>query len=386
MFVTTQTLLDFACTAAMLGLSVLAVVLALGKPHTRAPLFLIGYFACVAVDSAVGLVVIGWPSSLSATAVRWLHIANVPLGYLYGVLLYGYVFALTSSPAGMPKKRELWHLLPYAWALLFSLANALMALDTTPAGALAFKVSYHAWVLFGLLYLLMAVQRIYRSRPALEQSQANEATLRLTWVRGLTALLAVTWLWMTAERLASVAGIAGLDRLGPYMDALTLATLYVLAWFGLRQPILIQDDRSDIGAEATATYGAPYARSALDPDQCVAMATELTRLVTTEQLYVDSHFDLQALSERSGWSPNYVSQAINQGLGQNFFEFVNGFRVAAAERYLADPDDQRPILDIALASGFGSKSTFNAVFKRLTGRTPSEFRRNRPIPLDAPTS
>ena len=67
-------------------------------------------------------------------------------------------------------------------------------------------------------------------------------------------------------------------------------------------------------------------------------------------------------------------QALNQQLGQNFFEFVNGFRIAAAERCLADPGDQRSILDIALACGFGSKSTFNAVFKRMTGLTPTAFR------------
>jgi AraC-like DNA-binding protein len=78
-----------------------------------------------------------------------------------------------------------------------------------------------------------------------------------------------------------------------------------------------------------------------------------------------------------GWPPNYISQALNQGLGQNFFEFVNGFRVAAAECCLADPPDKRTILEVALACGFGSKSTFNAVFKRMTDRTPSQYLTSR---------
>nr|WP_233171659.1 AraC family transcriptional regulator [Dyella sp. ASV21] len=105
-----------------------------------------------------------------------------------------------------------------------------------------------------------------------------------------------------------------------------------------------------------------------------------------EHLYVDSQFDLAALSRRSGWSPNYVSQALNQGRGQNFFEFVNGYRVAAAERYLADPAERRTILEVALACGFGSKSTFNAVFKRITGQTPSGYRRALLVPGGEPAA
>ena len=109
-------------------------------------------------------------------------------------------------------------------------------------------------------------------------------------------------------------------------------------------------------------------------------------MLTNERLYADGSFDLQALSRRSGWPPNYVSQALNQGLGRNFFEFVNGFRVAAAETCLADPADTRTILEIALACGFGSKSTFNTVFKRINGSTPGEFRRARTTPATQTTS
>ncbi len=92
-------------------------------------------------------------------------------------------------------------------------------------------------------------------------------------------------------------------------------------------------------------------------------------------MYADPDFNLLRLSQCSGWPPNHVSQALNQGLGQNFFEFVNTFRIASATASLADGSDGRSVLEIALASGFGSKSTFNTVFKRMTGRTPREYRR-----------
>lgn len=363
----------------MLGLSVLAIALVLSVPRTSASRFLFGYLVCVALDSLVGLLLLGWQQELSPVVVRWLHVINVPAAYLYGLLLYGYVVALTSPPRGW-RRRDRWHLLPFGLALWFSVANALFGLDVTHAGKLAFLLSYHAWVLFGLVYLGLAVQRIYRSRPALERRLADESALRLTWLRALITWLAVSWIGMTVDRFASLAGRPMHGWAALLLDIAGYASLLVLASFGLRQPVLAQAEPAD--EAETGSMAKPYARSALGVEQCMAMANELADLMERESLYLDGQLDLQALSQRSGWPPNYVSQALNQGRGQNFFEFVNGFRVTAAARYLADPDDARTILDIALACGFGSKSTFNAVFKRLTGHTPSAYRRGRGAPAD----
>jgi len=364
--VTSETLLDFACTAAIFGLSALAVALAFGTTRTRASRFLMGYFACLAIDSAVGLMVVGWP--LPSTAVRWLHVVNVPIAYLFGPMLYGYVCALVTEGAGLSWR----HALPSVVVLAFSLANALWTLDATPTGAIAFHLSFHAWVVSGILYLAFAVRHIQRSRPMLEERHADETALGLVWLRRLAALIAVIWILMAFNRFPSLADAPQSRWLGTLLDGLTTVALYLLAWFGLRQRVLgAHEPLERIASDAAL----PYARSGLGADQCATIAAELSRLVADEKLYAVSTFDLAALSQRSGWPQNYVSQALNQGLGRNFFEFVNGFRIAEAERLLADSGERRTILDIALACGFGSKSTFNAVFKRMTGVTPSEYRR-----------
>ena len=372
---TSPDLLDFACSAVTLGLTTLAAMLIFGSTQIRVSLYLAAYFACLAIDSVIGMALGGWRDVLPVETVRWLHTVNVPLAYLLGPLLYGYAVALTSLPSSR-HGRKLWHIVPYACVLLVSAGNAVAAFDRWPAGMSLVRFVYSAWVLQGMIYLVLAVHRTYQARPLLEQAHADEVALRLTWLRRLLALVGIIWALVVIDRIPIVTGMEESAWFGPVLGCATTVTLCVLAWFGLRQRVLVPPDFVEPTAADPESHATAYARSGVDPVQCAQIADELRRLMGSEHLYADSHFDLQALSERSGWSPNYISQALNQGLGQNFFEFVNGFRVAAAESCLADPADKRTILEVALACGFGSKSTFNAVFKRMTDRTPSQYRRS----------
>ena len=260
-----------------------------------------------------------------------------------------------------------------------SVCNAVFAFDTSHVGNLVFKITYHTWVFQGLLYLVLAVQHVRGTRTLLEQANADESVLRLNWLRRLLALNGVIWGLMLMDRVYEIAGLPENPWQSTASYALTTLALFGLAWFGLHLPRVASAGLAEtLPVEQTADRStSSYARSGLGAEQCAEIAADLSRMMEKDCLYVDSQLDIQALSRCSGWPPNYISQAINQGLHQNFFEFVNGFRVAAAERCLTDPTDQRTILDVAFACGFGSKSTFNTVFKRMTGHTPSEFRRIR---------
>ena len=64
------------------------------------------------------------------------------------------------------------------------------------------------------------------------------------------------------------------------------------------------------------------------------------------------------------------------GRDTHFFDFVNGYRVKEAQRLLSDPAlDGVSILAIAHDAGFGSKTSFNRIFKSMTGDTPTVYRR-----------
>ena len=73
-------------------------------------------------------------------------------------------------------------------------------------------------------------------------------------------------------------------------------------------------------------------------------------------------------------TPREVSELLNQSLGLHFFDFINGHRIDFA-RDLLLTNPAQSILDILLASGFNSKSSFNTAFKKQVGMTPSAFRK-----------
>ena len=116
-------------------------------------------------------------------------------------------------------------------------------------------------------------------------------------------------------------------------------------------------------------------KTALPEDKIRELAKQIIHLMEDEKLYREAELTLQDLSESLHSSPHQVLQAINDGLKKNFYEVINGYRVEEAKRLLLDPRTQNfTILSVGFESGFNSKTTFNTVFKKFTGFTPTDFK------------
>ncbi|MBN2078451.1 MAG: helix-turn-helix transcriptional regulator [Spirochaetes bacterium] len=74
-----------------------------------------------------------------------------------------------------------------------------------------------------------------------------------------------------------------------------------------------------------------------------------------------------------GMSTDYMSRLFKKYTGKKLNEFINVLRIREAESLLRTRDVK--IIDIALSVGFESLPTFNRVFKNITGRSPSRYRR-----------
>ena len=96
----------------------------------------------------------------------------------------------------------------------------------------------------------------------------------------------------------------------------------------------------------------------------------------TDQPFLDGKLTLSQVAQNLGISNNHLSQVINENLGKNFYDFVNGYRVALVKEEIANPRKAHlTLLAIAYESGFSSKSSFNEVFKKFTGLTPSQYQK-----------
>ena len=99
---------------------------------------------------------------------------------------------------------------------------------------------------------------------------------------------------------------------------------------------------------------------------------ELDRLMNGHQLVRDSNLTLARVARRLGRPAREVSVAANRCTGESFTRYVNGHRIAHAQRLLRE--SELPVTEVMLESGFASKSSFNTEFRRVTGQTPTQFR------------
>jgi AraC-like DNA-binding protein len=101
---------------------------------------------------------------------------------------------------------------------------------------------------------------------------------------------------------------------------------------------------------------------------------KLQHVMHTEKPYLNKEITLPALAKILAITPHHLSQVINERLNQNFFEFINEYRVEEFKRLATNPKNKHiSILGLAMEAGFNSKATFYRFFKSNTGLTPSEF-------------
>lgn len=100
----------------------------------------------------------------------------------------------------------------------------------------------------------------------------------------------------------------------------------------------------------------------------------LESLIKTDSPHLDTNLTLKTLAEKINLHPNKLSWLLNEKLGKNFNDFINGYRLKAFQEKAVDPANSHlTLLGLAYESGFTSKSVFNDFFKRNTGLTPKAW-------------
>ncbi len=307
------------------------------------------------------------------------------LGYGSLIWLYARVIGRGELPA-----RWRWHLVP---ALLQGAYYCVMFVQP-----LSFKNHWNAtihepriipietaWSLIAMgVYLVLAWREYVRYQRWLDADLSNREEFRLSWLRAFLLAFAVTLMLWSGTVLFElfVKSLNYFDRFPLYLWFSLL--IYGLGIGGLRaakliyprpEPITDSNAAVESGEAPAPTPTDSQTDSLARSTDWRAIGEEWSQRIREQGWWRDPDLTAPALARQLATNTTYLSRALNDGLGQNFNEFVNRLRVEAVQADLAQPGDARDVLAIALEAGFNSKASFNRVFKRFTGETPTEFRR-----------
>lgn len=119
-----------------------------------------------------------------------------------------------------------------------------------------------------------------------------------------------------------------------------------------------------------------HSQFTLDVTNAENIIQTLDKYMKEKRLYCSPNLSLKQLAETTGIPERNISQVINEYKSQNFFDYINNYRVEFAMELLKDKNNaSRTMLDIMFEAGFNSKSTFNSAFKKIAGYTPSAFKK-----------
>ena len=326
------------------------------------------------------------------------------LPLLYGPLFYLYAKTL-SNQENVFKSSNFWHLLPFAVVLVvlipFYLQSGLEKqayLNDSGSNFWAQGLIFFSNVklLHGLVYVGLTLIVVKQYHQRIRNRFSSIERINLYWLRNLMAgliilvFIAIVFHVLTLQGTSPAMGL-NTTTLNDDYTLLSLAIFVFIAGFmGLRQPEvfdnpaekpldLVSVAKPDVPVlEKNAKIGdrPRYIKSGMDVTTAQGYKEKLLVLMDTEKLYQRGDLTLHELANALSISPHNLTEVINTQFDQNFYDFINGYRVREVKERLLDPEFAHyTLLAIALESGFNSKSSFNAVFKKHTQMTPSRYRK-----------
>lgn len=366
-------LLYIFATGALLLLSFL-MISRVQKSNRRAnnwfSVFLFFTF-CVFLDDC--FVILGLEDQVSFL----LDLLNFPL-FALAPALYLSVSCFT-YPSKKFLRIEILHFLPVLMYILFPiLVLSLFDLKTIEL----YLEDFGAWLGLFLVscmflqigvYTILSLLKIHRHQKNIRLFASSTDQIDLSWLQYfLYGVASLVLLWL---------GEYVIPHLSDYAYAGYFLGVYYLAYFVLRQkeifPFTAHQTQEiiEVMEEIKATE---EKRNALFPH--IDLKNEITRLnelMQSQKPYLDNELNLPKLAQHFERSNHELSFILNDGLRENFYEFVNRYRVEESKRLLLDSQYRHlNMLGIAFEAGFNSKTAFNTAFKKMTGKTPSEYRKS----------
>ncbi len=348
----------------------LGVLLLTLKNRNRTANRLLGYIMIVSslIVSGFGLT----KSGLYRQIPQLIEVTSTMI-FLLGPLFYLYVKELTDD-SYIFQNKEYLHFIPYLlltlYMLPFFLKDTQTKLEIYDSDSFSFehKIIILVQILHAFVYTFFARRFATKHFIHNKNSMTMTERINLRWIKTGINLFSVIIYSVPVFIILLLLGLKVHPVYSAFVPAAISFTIVSLGFIGLRQPIIFPPEKELVQSKK-------YEKSTLTDEQAILYLDTLRTLMINEKPYLKSDVTLQKLAQMLSVSPHLLSQILNEKVNQNFYDFVNTYRVDEAKQLLSSAKAKHlTILAIAEEAGFNSKSSFNSVFKKYTGKTPSQFK------------
>lgn len=301
-----------------------------------------------------------------------------PFQYLWIPFFYLYTLTLTRHSFRFQKK-HLIHFIPFGVifirVLIFVPLNRPVLIEKVMAPDLFYSFESDLYYIFEYVqfyfYTIVSIHVISRFRKQVKEIHSSISRTGLFW---LSNVLYVILIWKSLKLFGVL--LVMMNRMSAiYITIYILAGLLFIVFLsimflrGVNYPgvFLYVDEKQK---------GRKYEKTILPEELKEKYSAILTRHMEIEKPYLDPDLNLKILSDHLNIPLHHLSQVINSTFGQNYYDFINSYRIRESIRLLdEDISGTKTILEILYETGFNSKSVFNTFFKKYTKLTPTQYRK-----------
>ncbi|MDZ4727987.1 MAG: AraC family transcriptional regulator [Leptospira sp.] len=231
-------------------------------------------------------------------------------------------------------------------------------------------------------FCFLSLRLIKLYEVELKNQFSSDERGRLVWLKALIVIIILCIL--TYFTLATIIYIGGfkLPPITPIEGIFQLGLVYLVLFYLIRKPEIISIPYSDTKliidehlSLTQQTAQPKYQKQTLSDLERKNYLIRIQKYMNDEKPFLDEEITLSLLAFKLNIPAHHFSMTINIELSQNFFQFINSYRITTAKLLLSDPGNKnKNVLNIGLDAGFQSKAAFNKAFKMETGKTPTEYR------------
>lgn len=297
--------------------------------------------------------------------------------FLYGPLIYFYVQNVVYRDFKF-RLLHIIHLIPALLYYLYFFISLFISLhidnanladsDTESEFSLAKALIIGSVFLYLLGYLWFARRAILFYRSEIRKNFSTVEGINLNWLMFiLRSFVIITLIAMTHN----IQPILNSNTL----NVVTLIALVVFIFYFINRVLVKALNYPEILSGIEWSAKEKYQGSNLSSDEIGLINLKLVSAIEDEKLFLNPDLTIKDVADHIGSNTKNVSQVINQMHHKNFFDFINSYRCAEVKQIL-EAEEKSTIMEAMFQSGFNSKSSFNKEFKKLTGQTPTEFKKS----------